>query len=220
MADDRIKLADDALARDRYADAERLAAAALAAARRAEDFEGMMRAVEILWQARQHRFEAARRTGRVTVVRDPLPEQLTIEAGCYLVQPPLVGADARRLRLLAAEQSMPVVVMCREPITAMGDCPVVAIAAGATIRTKIDPPEDLEHPDLRWFVDAVQLLGDAAIDAIDPMMEVERRVDAVLARIDAIPEHEGLHRFLVETCREASARPEKALAPARSRRKT
>lgn len=220
MADDQVKLATDALARKRFFEAERLAAAAVAAARRADDFHGIVRAVEPLWEARRRRFEAAQKARRVEIVAAPLPEQPTVETGCFLVQPPLVAADARRLRLLAMEKSVAVAVLCREPITAMGDCPIVAITAGATIRTKIDPPKVLERPDISWFVDALQLLGDAAIDGIDPVMEVERRVDAVLARIDAIPDHEGLHRFLVETCQEAAARPDKDLAPAKGRRKS
>ncbi len=220
MPDDQVKLAADALDRKRFFEAERLAAAALAAARRADDFQGMVRAVEPLWEARRRRFEAAQKTRRVSLVAAPLPEQPTVAAGCYLVAPPLVAADARRLRLLALERSIAFAVLCREPITAMGGCPVVAITAGTTIRTKIEPPEDLERPDLAWFVEALQLLGDAAIDGIDPVMDVERRVDAVLARIDAIPDHEGLHRFLIEACQEAAGRPDKDLAPAKGRRKS
>jgi hypothetical protein len=51
-------------------------------------------------------------------------------------------------------------------------------------------------------------------------MDVERRVDAVLARLDALPDHEGLHRFLVETCQEAAASQDKTLAPDKGRRKS
>ncbi len=34
-------------------------------------------------------------------------------------------------------------------------------------------------------------------------MDVEKRIDLVLARLDAIPEHEGLHRGLEQMCHEA-----------------
>jgi hypothetical protein len=74
-----------------------------------------------------------------------------------------------------------------------------------TIRARILPPKDDAKPDMAWFTDAMEQLGDAAIDSIDPTMEISRRVSAVLDRLDAVPEHEELHQVLEAYCREAAA---------------
>jgi hypothetical protein len=192
-----------ALAATRYFEAERAAAAALEQALHAKDFGRMARIVMPLQEARRQRLQAALDVGRVTVL-DTLPvEGARIEPGCYLVQPPLVGADARRLRLAAFEQEVPVAVVCREPATQLRLCPIVAIAPGMTLRTKIDPPPNPDAPDLEWFVGAMEAIGDEAVESIDPGLPLHRRLELVLGRLDAIPDHEGLHHALESICREA-----------------
>jgi hypothetical protein len=133
-----------------------------------------------------------------------------VPPGCHLFQPPLVGADARRFRLLAQQRQVAAAILCREPVIRMGLVPVVAIAPGATVRCKVRPPASVDRPSLEWFADALEALGDAATE-IDPELDVEKRIDALTARLDAIPDHEGLHRCLERTCREAAeARPDAA----------
>ena len=56
---------------------------------------------------------------------------------------------------------------------------------------------------MEWFTGAMEALGDWAIESLDPEMDVEKRVDMLLARLDAVPDHEALHEVLAETCREA-----------------
>ena len=46
-------------------------------------------------------------------------------------------------------------------------------------------------------------MGEAAAE-LDPALTVQKRVDALLTRLDAIPEHAGLHRYLEDSCREAA----------------
>lgn len=198
-----MQKAAQALKANRYFEAERLAAQALEAHHDDGDYAAMAAVVPTLEKARHRRVEEALAAGEVTVVDEPLPEKFNLPAGCYLVQPPLVGADARRLRLAATEAEVPVAVVCREPLTQLRLQPLVAIAPGVTMREKVAPPQNMEAPELEWFIDALLAIGDAAIASVDPDEAVEKRVDAILARIDAIPEHEGLHRFLEETCLEA-----------------
>ena len=71
------------------------------------------------------------------------------------------------------------------------------------MRTKIDPPTDPDQPDLDWILDAIEALGDWAIQTMDPERPPERYLDELLSRIDAIPEHEGLHQCLEAACRTA-----------------
>jgi hypothetical protein len=184
-------------------EAERLAAKALQLARQERLFDRMAEVVSTIQEVRRARIAPALATGRVVVLDEPFDDQVTIRPGCYLIRPPLVGADARRLRLLAHSREISVAVICREPSTQLRLCPIVAISAGATVRTKIDPPEDPDQPDMDWFLDAMHALGDWAIETLDSGSDVEKRLDALLSRLDAIPDHDGLHECLRETCLEA-----------------
>lgn len=200
--DTMMEQASRALADTDYFKAERLALKALLSARQAEDFERMTRIVLPLQEARRQRRQLALDHGSVTIIDQPRGEQSEIGTGCFLFRPPQVGADARRFRLAAFEEGIAVAVICREPLTQLRLCPIVAIAPGVTVREKVDPPADPDAPDLPWFAEAMEALGDAAIDELDAELTPIKRIDALLARLDAIPDHEGLHHALVEACHE------------------
>ena len=201
--DSLMEDASQALAHTDYFRAERTADEALTLARQAKDFGRMARIIMPLQEARRLRLQQALDVGAVTVVHEPIDEEMNIQPGCYVVQPPRVGVEARRFRLLALQRDIPVAVVCREPLTRLGLCPVVALSAGATVRTQIKAPDDPEHPDPTWFVSALEELGDFAIESLDPALTTLKRLDALMNRLDAIPEHERLHQALEETCRQA-----------------
>ena len=201
--DDLAARASEVLGAKGYFEAEHLAARALEMARTAQEFHRMAAVIPTLGQARMARLKQAMKGSKVTIPQAPFDETTVIQPGCYLFQPPQVGADARRFRLLAHKQQVAAAVLCREPVIRMGLVPMVAIAPGATVRCKVRPPANLERPGLEWFADAIEALGDAATE-IDPELDVEKRIDALMARLDAIPDHEGLHRCLERTCREAA----------------
>lgn len=146
-------------------------------------------------------------TETLYVVEDPFDDEAEVRPGVYLLRPPLlVGADARRLRMMAMEQRVAVFPVCHEPVTAMGLCPVVAIAPGATIRTKVRPPAgDVEDgPLIEWIGSTFDALGDAAVDSIDSALAAVKRLDQLLDRLDAIPEHAGLHQAVAAVTDEAA----------------
>jgi len=201
--DELMKKASESLARMAYFEAERMASKALAMSRQDDDFDQMARIVMPLMEARRHRLQQALDVKHITILDAELSENMKIKPGCFLVQPPLVGADARRFRLEALHREIPVAVLCREPITQLGFCPIVAIGPSASIRTKIDPPDDLDHPDLAWFADALTLLGGFALQSLDPEMAPLRYLDAILDFLDTFPEHEGLHQALEQACKDA-----------------
>lgn len=198
-----LSKAEESLARNRAFEAERMALKALLMARQDNFFDVMARIVPCLQQSRVKRFKQALKINSVTVVETAVTEDMKIEPGCYLIQPPQVGADARRLRLAALAGEIPVAVICREPLTKLKQVPVVAISPGSTIRAKVDPPSRQRGHDMTWFVSAMAAIGDGAIQNIDPTMPVSRRVDLLLERLDAVPEHEPLHQTLMATCLEA-----------------
>ena len=192
-----------ALADQRYFEAEALADKALTLARDEGDYGRMAVVVPTLALARSGRLALATDLGTITIIDEPFEDDVKIEPGCYLAQPPLVGAHARRFRLTALHREIPAIVLCREPVIRLGLVPLVALGSGATVRTKVHPPQDLEHPDLEWFASSLEALGEAAAE-LDPALTVQKRVDALLTRLDAIPEHAGLHRYLEDSCREAA----------------
>ena len=203
MIDELTEEAATALAGKHHFKAEALAHKAMLLAHEDGDFERMTLTIPTLREARLCRLDAAMKVGTLQVVDVPFEDDVTIEPGCYLLQPPLVGAHARRLRLLAVSREIDAVVLCREPVIRLGLVPFVALGTGATVRTKMKLPADIENPDLDWFMTALEALGEAAAE-LDPAMNVQKRVNALLPRVDAIPEHAGLNRFLEESCREAA----------------
>ncbi|MBT8484541.1 MAG: hypothetical protein HKO59_11020 [Phycisphaerales bacterium] len=197
--------ASKTLAATEYFKAETLAEQALKLARQAEDFERMARIILPLQETRRQRLQMALDVGTITILEEPVGEDTKVESGCYLVRPPLVGADARRLRLAALHQEVPVAVVCREPLTDLKLCPIVAIGPGVTVRTKVKPPKKPDAPTMAWFTMALETLGDFAIETIDPGVAALKRLDILIARLDAIPDHEGLHHAVAEACAAAEA---------------
>jgi len=79
------------------------------------------------------------------------------------------------------------------------------------VSSKPPSPTDTERagqadgvPTREWFLHACEALGDAAIASVDPEMDVLMRVDALLKRLEAHPDHEKLHQVLGDCCREAA----------------
>jgi hypothetical protein len=201
--DEMTEKAAQSLKEGRIFEADRLATQVLYLARDEEEFERMAKIIPTLFEARQQRIDAAVDAERMTVLDEQFTEEIEIEPGCYLIRPPLVGADARRLRLLASSREIPVAVLCREPTTRAGLCPVVAISRGATIRTKVDPPVDPDNPEIDWFLDGMDALGEEAVESVDPQLDPVKRIDALLPKLDAVPSYDGLHIALEQACLEA-----------------
>lgn len=210
--DGLMEQAEGALKSGRWFEAERLALKALTTARRQENWDAMARITLPLQEARRQRLGTALDRRRITIVDTEVHDGDPVAPGCYLVQPPLVGADARRLRLAALRQEVPAAVLCREPLTKLKLCPIVAIGA-VTIRTKVQPPKNERKPSMEWFVASMEAIGDAAIDSLDTGMDLDRQIDHVLACLDSIPDHEKLHQLLHEMCLRASKGFERRLPP-------
>ena len=216
--DDLLSQTEKSLRRKRYFEAERMAGEALLMARQERDYQRMATIIRPLQKARQGRLDLAVDVGTVTILNAPFTEGDEIDPGGYLVRPPMVGVDGRRFRLAAFALKVPVAVVCCEPITQLGLCPLVALSGNVVVRTKIDPPADPDRPDLPWLLDAIQALGDWAIESMDTQLAPERYIDELLSRMDAIPEHDGLHECLEAACRQ-EAKAAAAAPPAAGGRK-
>ncbi|TVQ32153.1 MAG: hypothetical protein EA376_06655 [Phycisphaeraceae bacterium] len=199
--DELMEQAGQALTDTKYFEAERLAHDALRQAHGLRDYDRMARIALPLQEARRQKRLAAMDADHIYLF-DRAPgegEQVKIEPGCWLVQPPMVGADGRSLREEADRLEIPVLVIVREPTTQLGRWPVVMIGP-VTVRTQIPPAEELT---CEWFLEASEALGDEAMEQVDSELAAAVRVDRLLDRLETLPEHEKLHQALADACRAA-----------------
>ncbi len=183
---------------------------ALHLARSRGDFERMNRICMPLLEAqRAIRLDAlAAGPAKLISTGDDLPG--LPETGCYLFAPMLVGADAKQFRAAANAAGVSVFVLTREPQMKNGLWPVCGVGE-RVVRIRIQPPTNPDLIDPQWFSYASEQLGDQAIEdaqnAAEPEDPAAWRVDDLLDRIDACPEHEKFIKALADACREAMAMP-------------
>jgi hypothetical protein len=215
-----MERASAALEGTRYFEAERLAGRALRAAHRAWDLEAMARISLPLQEARRQIRQQAVESGRRELVAERRGARRA-EPGCYLVQPPLLGVDARALREAAWGREVPVLVLAREPLTREGKWPVVAVGEGLSIRAWVVPVRPMTRlegsptkdelglpgaaaPGSDWFEAAEEAVGDAALARLRADEPAAWRMGDVLRYLDAHPTHERLHQRLAVECRLAA----------------
>lgn len=202
--DSLMEQASEALAATDYFECERLAVDALSLAFAVSDYGRMARIILPLQEARRNKRLAALDAKKLVLMNELPPEEEAIQPGCYLCEPPLVGADGRELRDRADRNNVPVQVIVREPKTRLGKWPVVMIGP-VTIRIRIDPPANENRPDEQWFVEVSEALGDSAIATVDPEASIDSRIEQLYERLGTLTDHEKLHQALEEVCREAAS---------------
>lgn len=222
--DEMMEHASVALVERKYFDTVSLCSRAMLRALQARDFERLGRICLPLQEARRQIRQIATDTGEVRVVSSAEDIPSRLEPGCYLLQPPLIGADARSLRTAGERTKTPVFVLAREPLTLRGRWPVVGVAR-VVVRTQVEPPFELERDPRRvsrdryagdppipmpWFEAAGEALGDAAIAAVPGDLHPWWRVEELMEKLEAAPEHEKLHQSLAAACREAARADEPA----------
>ncbi len=213
--DSMMDRASRALVETDYFEAERLSERALRQARSARDFERMARICLPLQEARRQKRLIALDAGFGLLICKGADVPRALEPGVYLLQPPMIGAEARTLREHADRKKVPALVLCREPMTRDGRWPMVAVGP-RIFRAKVATPEPLERvedhvtkdrysglPPASWFEMASEALGDAGFAALPDVEHPDFRVDDLLDLLDAHPGHEKLHQWLAEACRVA-----------------
>lgn len=199
---------------------ERAAARAMRIARATRDFAGLAEAAEALRGARRRTLDAALVAGSRAVVSRSGDAPRPLAPGLYLVQPPMIGADARTLRETADRRDVPVLVLAREPMTRAGCWPMVAVGP-QVIRAHVEPPVPLERvdasptkdrgdllPEPRWFETAIAALCDTALSVLEPDDPPQHRVDDLLEFVEAHPLGLPLLSALADAARAAIGAPE------------
>ena len=191
--------AEGAMQRSAWFEAERIALKALEAAREVDEFELMSRiCIPLKDSRRQRMLQAMDISKKVQIIEHVEPEP-SATPGIFMIRPPAVAADARRLRIAALHEETPLVAITREPTTRLGLAPIAAVGR-ITVRVRIEEPKNPEKPSVSWVLSAMEQLGDGAIDSLDPDADPVNKVDALLAFLDSVPDHQRLHDVLAEHC--------------------
>jgi hypothetical protein len=205
--DEIMEEASRALGETRYFEAADLCEKALRRALSAREYERMARICLPLQEARRQIRVAACDTGRVVRIGEIPRARARLEAGCYLVEPPLVGVEANTVRDLLWRRRVAAMVLAREPRTSSGEWPVVAVGGGqrlpVVMRARVpEPPGGV--PDVVWMVAAHEALGDAGIAQVQAAWPADHRVEDLIERLEGLPDHEKLMQALEAACRDAS----------------
>lgn len=200
-----MERASRALEATEYFEAEELCVKAFAMARGEEDFERCGRICLPLQEARRQRRQAACASGRVVMLNKALSGKQRYEVCMYLLEPPLVGIDARGVREAADRQGVATMILVREPTARSGKWPIVGVGTGprepVVVRVQVDPPAGA--PDVVWFQAAQEKLGDAAIAKAPKDVPADHHVDDMVDLLEAVPDHEKLIQALAAACRGA-----------------
>ena len=131
---------------DSWFSTEARAISAIDNARTSCNWELLAKEIDKLLGARLQRAKAARNGKRVRLVQCREEAGLIREGGRYLVQPPLVARDAALLDNALKMIGKSSIIACREPITGLGFCPIVALGSGVTVRVQVEEPKNPKKP--------------------------------------------------------------------------
>jgi hypothetical protein len=231
-----MERASAALLRMDYFETIELSLRALDRARRKRDWERVARITMPLQEARRQVRQLATDAHQVFVLRSLPSRGQPLDAGLYLLEPPMIGLDGATLRDMLRARKISALVLVKEPTTSAGKWPIVGVGRGefenVVARVQLDPPASLAGhtgplanapadalqaglADGTWFQSAQEALGDAAIRKVRPEWPAAHRVDDLAEYLDAVPDHEKLSQALEATAREAMTAP----IPAQTRRR-
>ncbi len=202
-----MEKASAALAAGHYFECERLADESLHKAWRSEQFDLVARITLPLQEARRQRRIEAVEADAIHMVeeRGVIPGHAdcstALQAGCYIVQAPNVGADARQIRLAALEQEIPVIALACEPMSQLGLLPIVVVGPSA-LRTKVKPPAAFTAS---WCLSAIDALTNEGLAMVDRTRPAAKQVDRLLDLVDSLPESELLHQELAHAAEQAAS---------------
>lgn len=177
------------------------------------------RAAIVLGRARGMRIERALAGGCVAVLSRPEDMPASPSDGCYLVQPPMIGLQGRRLGETLGARGVCAVVVTREPMTAGGLWPIVAVGE-QSVRARIEPPAGVRRtgegitgdrldgaPDAAWFGCAIEAITRAGLDRLDPAEPALWRVGDLLELIWAHRDDAGVCAAMGRACQLALREP-------------
>jgi len=180
--------------------AESNAVVAIDNSRSTSNWSNLSVEIENLALARAEKAKAARNGKSVKIIQNHEQSELVHGGGRYLVQPPLVGRDAALLENRLKSASVSSVVVCREPVTSLGFCPVVALGSGVIVRVHVEEPKNPKKPTCAWFDHAVEELGDHVLEQLNQDSPIQRQLDYLLAHFSAVPTYQRAYHRAIDLC--------------------
>jgi hypothetical protein len=169
-------------------------------ARKNKDWAGIKSATVALHNANKTRVALTKNGRRVQILETHEDVDLVVDDGKYLMRPPLVGRHAADLQALLDREGVSCIVLCREPKTQLGFCPIVILGDTTTVRSQVGEPINPNKPTVKWFDSATDELGRTVLDKKDTFATNDRKLDYLLGHLSAVPVCDGLYFAIVEIC--------------------
>ena len=180
---------------------EKVSVEKVAQIRSSENWMDLAAALKELCVLRTSISTFAKNGKRVQIIESFENEDVFSDGGRYLVRPPLVGRDAGLIHHALREKGHCALVLCREPSTSLGLCPIVALGSGVMVRIQIEGPKNPQKPTCAWFDHALEELGDHVLSKLNPESTTKRRLDYLLAHLPAVSTCTCVYSAGVELCR-------------------
>ncbi len=180
---------------------EATAVVAIDATRASKNWSALATEIQNLSAARSEKAKQAHNGKSVQVIDTAEELGVVKEDGRYLVRPPLVARDAALLEGSLRARGFSGVVACREPITSLGYCPIVALGSGVTVRVQVEEPKNPNKPACAWFDHVLEELGHHVVESIKLDSPKVRQLDYLVAHFSAIPTYTQAYRLAIELCR-------------------
>ena len=173
---------------------------AIDATRASKNWSALAEEIQNLSAARIEKVKQAHNGKSVQIIDNAEDLDTVKEDGRYLVQPPLVARDAALLEGSLRSRGYSSVVGCREPVTGLGCCPIVALGSGVTVRVQVEEPKNPKKPTCAWFAPALEELGHHVIESMNLESPTLRQLDYLIAHFSAIPTYTHAYRLAIEIC--------------------
>ncbi len=221
--DSLMERASEALAQMDYLTSEALCVEALGKARQSGAWDYFARIVLPLQEARrQRRMIAAEGVVRLGVrARETVDALLGhLPSGCIVLTHPFTADDASALQRQAKAAQRHIEVLFADNAV---DAPMWTLRSLAGVMATVTmpaPPSGWRDRWIKsgevvaadgsvkpgvtpadWFLDAMEALGDAALAGVDPTLTGVKRIDTLLACLEAVTDHEILHQRLADAAR-------------------
>ena len=180
---------------------EKVSVEKTAQARSSENWKTLANELLSLCATRTEIVSFAKNGKRVQIVDSIESSDKIARGGRFLVQPPLVGRDAGIIHHALRERGFAAVILCREPSTSLGLCPIVALGSGVMVRVQIEEPTNQEKPTCAWFDHATKELGDHVLSKMDTSTTTKRQLDYLLAHLPAVSTCTSIYTATVALCR-------------------
>jgi hypothetical protein len=172
----------------------------IAKARKSGDWVALQSATKALRLANKERFSISKNGRRVCVLDGYEDIDEIKDDGRYLVRPPLVARNASDLQTSLDERGFSTVVLCREPKTQQGLCPLVTLGDNTTVRSQIKEPMNPDKPTVSWFDAGTDELGRVIVEKTDTFTTNDRKLDYLLGHLCAVPAYDGLYGAIITIC--------------------